>query len=470
MSGADNIQITVRERPLSTDINDLQSMQARVLSELVRYWTRYRVQGVPFTESNRRFAAGLAVTDSGSDVLVGVGVLGQNSATLVPTPGPLDSSFRLARLDTPVTIPGEAPVSDAWYLLEAQMVQVTATTVSRDVLDGGSGTFVPQNVPKQILRSIQFQLVAGAASLPLPTGGDWVPLAGIKWPSGGGAPLAIIDLRQLPDIDSDGTPLAGLIEQQRVETVSTTDIASDDVHVIARTRGPSGVLAGISNGAIDITDALYLEPGTVLSSGSFYYLYLASWSNQLIRPQAAQPPLGLFQGVLVLSATPPVAGTLTPSAAVTLPAPYAAWTVTSAAVCVGALRRETTGWRVSAEDRGQGMLTPLQVAAAAPAAVASVTQNVDLSSYVPAHARIARLRLRVQVSAITGSPLGATVQIGITSAVTPLDDTLRMGLVDMIEFDWPIRTLGSLLTYVYTLLPVATGTINHQLTVVGWRV
>ena len=123
----------------------------------------------------------------GNDVSVAAGVLLQDSATLTPVPGSLDSNYRVGinRVATIVAMP--APGGTTFYLIEGQVYELTTTTESRDILDPATGNFVPTNVPKQRERRVQFQVVAGGADAPAPSGGEWVPIAIVRRPGGGGA-------------------------------------------------------------------------------------------------------------------------------------------------------------------------------------------------------------------------------------------------------------------------------------------
>lgn len=473
MSGNDNLLMNNLERALSTDINDLQSLQARVLAELFRYTFRARAIGVPFVESNRNIAMGLAVAASGSDVSISQGVLLQQSSTLAPIPGALDSTYRLSRLNAPVVVTGPVPGVNNWYLVEAQMVQSVVTSSVRDIYNPGTQTFAPALVPKVIAQSMQFQLVAGAGGqLPLPSGGDWVPIAGVLWPAGGGAPLRIVDMRPLPDVEEGGSPLSAEVVHQRVNSATLPDTPSNDIIVGARTFNSQGRMGGTVAAPFDPTSVDFLATGTVLAANQWYYLYLASWSALALKPQNAQPSPTIYRGVLALSSTPPVTGSLLPSAPVTLPAPYGALAVPAVgAVCVGAFRRNATntGFLQSSETRGRGTVSSgagaivVNTSAAGPAA--SQTVSVNLATFVPRHARSIRLRFDTDASVVAGTPYGMQVGVRRTGDVNNAQQ-FGCGMFDSAEFDWPVE-LGDLLTYTASL---TGGTANFisSLVVVGW--
>jgi len=490
MSGNDNVLINNLERALSTDTNNLQSVQARVLAELARFLFRSRVQGAAFVETTEPFLAGLAVTASGSDLQVGVGVLGQQSATVLPVPGPLDSDYRLSRLDTPATIAGPVPGVNTWYLVEAQATQVVASSVVRDIYNPGTGTFAPALVNKLLTNSIQFQLTAGGANVPLPVGGDWVPLAAVQFPAGGGAPLQIVDARPLPEIDSEGRSIDGQILHQTIRTTSTPDVPSNAAFVSASVVGPAGKLGGLYSGSL--TASSVLEPGTVLAGSTWYYLWLCPWSAFDLRPSPGQLSGADFQGVLTVSPTPPSAGTILPSAPIQLPVPWSLFS-TSDAVCVGAVRRNAanSGWVSSIEAAHQGSLplgafslSGVPVAGtnfvrayfdAVPSAVLNTrTVAVNLAGFVPEHASSVRLAVHVETSlnvgtgrfdlgvAASGSTFGWSYQSMGQENGTGSTTTEVWSFVD-----WPRGSLGDAID-VNTFCTASAQQLSVY--VVGWTV
>lgn len=476
MSGNDNLLMNNLERALSGDVNDLQSLQARVLAEFSRYTFSRRAQGLLFSDSTRQIAMGLGVSAAGSNVVVSEGVLFQQSATLPPAPGALDSNYRLARLDSAATIVGPVPGVNSWYLLEAQMVQQVASSSVRDIYNPATQTFVPTLVDKILVNSIQFQLTAGGADIPFPSGGNWVPLAAVEWPAGGGAPLQIYDLRTLPDVNEGGFPINPEVDQQLVVTNSLPDAPSNNIAVSARASNFLGKLGGTSSVPFDATSAAVVEPGTVFSADTWYYLYLSAWSPSAIKPQGGQLPAFAFSGVLVLSATPPFLGATNPSAFVQLPAPFSLMSAGTAAVCVGAVRRNSanTGWICSEESDRQGVVTSGIAAGAivtdfdTQLGVPSFSRAIDFSTTIPRHARTAIVELQFQTNNIVGSPTGYVVTVFRTGDVNPYILT-RVGLRDSVRFEWPVAKLGDLATVSALLQPASSADISVFTLVVGWR-
>ena len=474
MSGNDNLLMNTLERATSGDINDLQSLQARVLAELFRQTFSRRTLGQAFSDQTRSICMGLGVTPSGGDVIVGLGILAQQSATLPPVPGALDSTYRLARLDTAATITGPTPGANTWYLLEAQMVPLVASTQVRDIYNPGTQTFVPTLVTKINLQSIAFQIVPGVgANLPAPSGGDWVPLAGVEWPAGGGAPLNIVDLRQLPDAVEGGLPLDATVEQQRILTASTPAAQTNDVSIIAQASNDRARLGG-ETGLFDATSATVIEPGTLFAASTWYYLYLAEWSALALAPQGAQ---GFsMRGVVVVSATPPILGTATPSAAITPPAPFALPTLN--AICIGAVRRNTTntGWVSTDEADRQGLAStsgPSEevsvtggIFVSAPA-LGNVSIPINLATFVPRHAKTAILYVETNAGGVVGAQ-SYDVELQDQAGPTTYAQA-RCGLLDGTTMEWPIQKLGDLMTLRLDTFPGGTATIIVNAKLVGWR-
>jgi hypothetical protein len=347
MSGADHVTINVRERPSSTDLNNLQSMQARTLLDLLNYASIQQLLGVPGLAVTPRncVLGGLTVTPSGTNIVIAAGALLQSSATLAPAPGALDSSYRIGVLRAPYTMTLATPGVDSIFLIEAQMVEVTTTTESRDVLNSLTGNFVPTALPKQVERQLVFQCVTTVtAHAPAPSGGNWVPICAIRRAAGGGALVAtdIVDARPMQgpfDAPSTIAPKVNggrLIVTAAAPTVVTLDADIDGMygHRVIQTQV-----------AIDPSNASYLSPTTAIAASTWYYLYLAPWAgSHTVRKMDTQIAV---EGVLVLSSVTPSSNARRNGAAIQLPSPYGVTDAASdTAYFIGAIRRNAanTGW------------------------------------------------------------------------------------------------------------------------------
>lgn len=364
MSGADNIQFNNLERALSTDLNNTEAVLTRTAADNLRYalatqgYPDGNTSSMPTQTIQNVVLGGLAVTPSGgTGVFVAPGVLCQDSASLTPTPGTYDSDYRIARLEDVETVAALTPGTDVYYLLEAQMVEVIESSQIRDIYNPSTQTFVPTSVPKVIRRTIQFQWTAGTTTnFPVPTGGNWVPIAGLFRPAAGGNVTAaqIYDMRVFPrprTVFSADHDVAGVVHRRsytsdRMGSVCqiTADAHIGSEHVWIKWGPTSDVL--------NLFDARIKDPTSVLANLDKVYLYLVPWSAAKIAPVGQNLPImarntlpyvtvstiRLSQrGLLVLSKVAPGSqGEITNGATLNLPAPFNGATVPAvSAVCIG---------------------------------------------------------------------------------------------------------------------------------------
>lgn len=454
MSGADNVLFNNLERALSSDLNNLESMKDRVLLEELRFANEAKQMGsIGYDRAERNVViGGLVCSPNGNDIEISPGVLAQYSTTLAPVPGTLDSDYRMGRLSAAEVIAMPVPGVDTWYLIEAQMTEVVALNQVRDIFNPGLGVFVPTAVDKWLVRSIQFQVVPGAAgALPLPTGGDWVAIHAVFRPAGGGAVGYddIVDMRPFPGLyDTENWD-----KRTRETTITTAHVqggaADNDAQVVGGVetsgckmeyQGPSGV---------DWTDPSLVDPTTVLAADTWYYIYLCYWGSGLGN---VTPPLPGIEdtnarkrGIVVLSHVEPVMSG-SPlhlnSLDLNLPAPWTAATrVAGEAHCIGALRRNAanTGWSMQRSlGSGWHIIESITLASGAPV----IGDNtVTVTGLVPLNAQAWRLRIEYDDA---GGPTGA-LQLQIKkSAGGPLigvyDGTVRDDTT--FYFDVPAAFIG----------------------------
>lgn len=364
MSGADNIQFNNLERALSTDLNNTEAVLTRTAADNLRYGLATQgypdgsVSSMPTQTIQNVVLGGLAVTPSGgTGVLVSPGVLCQDSASLTPTPGTYDSDYRIARLEDVETIAVLTPGTDMYYLLEAQMVEVIASSELRDIYNPSTQTFVPTSVPKVIRRSIQFQWTAGTTTnFPVPTGGNWVPIAGLFRPSGGGNVTAaqIYDMRVFPrprTVFSSDHDIAAVVYRR--------SYSSDSVGAVCRITADAQIGServwlkwGDPGNVLNLTDARVKDPTSTFADKDKAYLYLVPWSAAKIPAVGQNLPIMAREtapyvttstsrldqrGVLVFSKVAPGSvGEITNGATLNLPAPFNGATAAAAtAVCIG---------------------------------------------------------------------------------------------------------------------------------------
>lgn len=352
MASNDAEVINTLERAASGDINDLQSIQTRLWTDAMGFYGQsLRVLAEPSDTVRNVVLGGLTVSPSGVNVQVAPGALGQNSPTLPPVPGVLDSTYRFSRNDIATVVPMPAPGALTYYLVEAQMVEVITSTQLRDIYNPTLNVFVPTLVTKQIQHQIAFQVLTGTTDAPAPSGGDWVPIAIVKRPAGGPAvlPEDIIDVRPLAEFGRE-RPTKPVSMIDRLDVLLGAGAPTNRVQVFTQIDGPQGLrtfeLLSSSAFSEDMTSARFIGPGVVLAANTRFYLYLAPWSALSLNPRFNGGVNDSYEGVLVLSDVAPTNSGRN-GAPIALPAPFGIVAApTSTAYYVATLMRDAanTGW------------------------------------------------------------------------------------------------------------------------------
>lgn len=366
MSGTDQIVLNTRERASSDDMNNLQALKDRTLldSWLEQFQRRtYSVGAQPVEVSQPIVLGGLEVAPSGLDIGVSPGVLLQDSTTLVPVPGALDSDYRWSALRAAAVIANPAPGGDTWFLIEAQMSEVVAATATRDIFDTATGLFVPTLVDKRTERTIVLSLVTGTATdIPLPTGGDFVVIGAVLVPTGGGAiPAAnFFDMRPLwDDLGPANRPAASQGRRQtEIETANDPTVAKDiRIAAEAWVEGRRLWFETDENGVNLVSNLATFRDGItnpqVINTLSFLYIapldhtaLPAGADAMFIRNPYAQGGLPQMNGntILIWSTTPPSADKMLNGTALDAPPPFDSYTIpVGRAVCIGALHTDSSG-------------------------------------------------------------------------------------------------------------------------------
>lgn len=478
MSGTDSIVINVRERPLSSDINNLQSLTARTLMNLMRSLGGAKFFGVPGVELPiNSYPAGLvpSIAPSGVDIQIGPGILLQDSLTLSPVPTTLDSQFRFGSNSASSVVLMPSPVVETFYLIEAQVAPVVVDTASRDILDPGTGNFVPTLVTKEIDYQVQFQLLTGGADAPAPSGGDWVPLCIVRRPAGGGPIVAtdIIDVRTITD-HGGPRPNAPLLRRCTVRSGSFPGAANNQHEVRAEIDGPFGVRKRDDLITFtDFGDASVLSPATVFAADTWFYAYLCGWSAGLLNPSPAATALRQTVGVFVVSDVAPDAFRRN-SAPITLPSPYNLTTApATTAYCVGAFRRNllNTGFVTTNIYEDAAVMTNLRVQQnVSGAGVPAFNSTVNLAGFYPVGARSVRVSIQTDAGGLAGALVNTGYDLFISAVTATTYRKESLGLFDAIELDLPVASLGDQYDMLLSFNPVgATGTITLIVDVIGWN-
>lgn len=407
MASTDNVVINVRERPLSSDINNLQSMIGRDLLDILQQMmseTVFNVPGSgPGSATRNVVLNGLEVVANGSNVSVNAGALLQYSLTLPPALGSLDSPYRMGISRAAQTLAMPSPGVESWVVIEAQMTEVITVTASRDILDPGTGNFVPTLVDKQKERQLQFQVsAANPATIPAFSGGDWIPIAAVRRPGGGGAvaPGDIYDLRDLwsERLGRGNQNLSALNSGSgnplNAQLWTSLGAASEAVTInyLQGVTKEGQLLWFSSNGVpVTINVAPFTESGFAPAAGDWCYLYLAPWRGLPVRNGQAG---GAGNALLVVSQVAP-SFDLYNAAPITPSAPFSSTTLgVGEAVCVGALLRNSlnNGWNpIWTADGRTWTSTSTGTLLANFAPPSAGANNVVLGTNVPACARILRV-------------------------------------------------------------------------------
>ena len=423
----DRTQFNTRERALSTDANDLQTVATRMLGDFLTSMNGSRFFGPSVPIFFRSWSKGLALApDGGSGALLSPGVLLQESATWPAAPSSLEGTARLGINRQNLAVPLPSPAGDTYYLLEARVVDVVSLNASRDVFDPGSGNFIPTAVDKQVQRRIETQLVVGtAADLPAPSADPWVPLYGILIPAGGFAPLdpnAVVDLRQewADGQASNEFPFAfgdGFDVHARFATANSyhTPVLGNLLGTCdIRGFGGSFAYELLSRSALAFI-APAEEPGFALAADTMVHYYLCGVNSGsfAVAPREQSVGLGadtLTQGILLASLLAPDPFSRTNAFTLTLPPPWTNWNAGSVApgtaLYVGGAMVDTLGTSLvpmeqASNGTAQLMTFPFDTNAVglralnfASGAFAPVALPMSLVGKVPDSVRLVQLQLQ----------------------------------------------------------------------------
>lgn len=385
MASTDSSIINTRERPLSTDIMNVQNMLGRTILDIWKFAIAESVLNAPGTPPGwspvNVVLNGLVVSPgSTGTVAISAGALIQNSPTLSPPLGALDSTYRIGINRDSVEVAIPTPPSTSYCLIEAQMVDVVTNTQSRDRFDIPTESFQAVSLTKLTQREVQFQVTTNPGSIPDFSGNDWVPIAAVKVDTSGSYTSAdIIDLRpmwssRLGRDNERVTAAAAPSGNPRLGGGSFVlrNLANIELAIAAYTEDGARMWA---SGELATTDTAFQEGGLAYLASTWYYVYLSPFRGSL--PVNAQGIGG--RGVVVISANAPANGTN--SAPLTLPAPFDLGTVPiGAATCIAAIRRNggNTGFVATQSSDGHTFL--MQGSNAIPAVLLGVSLGPTLST------------------------------------------------------------------------------------------
>ncbi len=421
MSAADRVVFILNERYVSSDLNILENLWARWLTDALVYRD---AQVLPAVSSSavgapvlmQAVLGGLEVSANGTSIDVAKGALVQTSPIAPVTDDPITAmaiGFNTATL----TLATPAPGGDTWCLVQAQVQDVADGTVTVDIFNGS--VFVPtagQVKRRRRTLNVTIKETGGTAtSIPAPDAG-FIPIAALFRPGGGGAVTnaAIVDIRPMLPVPH-GTP-----HELRDHFYRTNDLAGTQTTITMSVRvgSQNGEMhfepSSSSPTAFQPEAAAWKETGSpALAANEWWYLYMCPL---VIGGLPAIRPRHLYanyksEGVLVMSQVAPRTNLRDNSALITLPQPFAAHTVPiGQAVFVGAIRRNAgnTGWVPMSGVRGHVRFSDKAfydiAAGAAPLAMFTATGG---SNVLPAGARA----FDVTVLAATAGAASTTVAV-----------------------------------------------------------
>lgn len=334
MSGNDRVNFSTREQLLSTDVNENSRIAARLpLDSLLYLRSAYTPPGGS-EEVLPVVIGGLQAQGEASGVTISRGMLAQAWPGTGTAPGADDSPLVMGRANVSVNVAIPVPGSDTYYLVQARATETPTISAGRNVWDEVSQSFVPTALTTKIENTLEFLVSAGTTTdLPLPTDG-YVPICGVLRRATGAAPLAseIYDLRPLRHEAGLGDDI--LDTQLQTEPVVPITRLSRFQFQARQDRAGRCHVSSLGQ-YVDVLDAVYRDPTTVIATNTWYYLYLATWGGTLPSGQYADLRA---RGVFVCSSTPPgEQGDNVTEGGLTLPPPFSNDTA-ARAICVGMVK------------------------------------------------------------------------------------------------------------------------------------
>lgn len=475
MAGTDNLKVTVRERPLSDDINDLQSMLGRALCDALQgmHYSELVSGNNPMqtTAPEGVILGGLSVSAAGLNVAVSPGALLQNNGALLPVPGTYDSNVRLAFLRTVTQIVAPVPGVDTYYALEGRMTEVVVTTPSRDVLDPVTGSFVPTVVDKHIERRIELRFNAGSTTAPPSPTTGWVPLAVVFRGAGAGvvASTDIQDARVFfdPSVKArpgELSPVTRSVEFPRSYLNTASRIPADDDltlkldMMVIDSAGRKAFAKSVGFVDVSIFDQQtgIAFPG---ADGARKYLYLFHGSHPVSDRYAGVA----HRGYIVVSDVAPGIDNVN-SAAIACTAVAGGSIGQGSAVCIGSVVSNGVGWYPMAQVGRK--VSCYRLATSAAAALPTV---VFSSSSLPANAKVIDCRLNVSMSA-GGAGSVAVTEPGASSSFANATELIVVNsaaaqMSTRITIPWPKNGSNEICS-AHAQIVTAT---SMSLEVMGWE-
>ncbi|CAB4155056.1 hypothetical protein UFOVP650_70 [uncultured Caudovirales phage] len=235
----DRVVINQLERAASADINNLQHMGARQLTDVLRFLGAARrypaaVASGDVSQQPQTWFMGVTVEKSSATFyIVNAGMMSSISTpnlTLDPLEGNAPIGFLRTSVVRPMPVANAARTSGEFYLISARIVSVVTLNTVVEVFDVPSQTFVPTAKDKRIEYQLEFRedvgpqvpSIATQGAYPafsvVPSGAGWEPVAFIKvYPN-----TANVEHGEVTDVRRD---LRDLLRGAPLDPLLTADIA-----------------------------------------------------------------------------------------------------------------------------------------------------------------------------------------------------------------------------------------------------
>lgn len=350
------------EKAIEQDFEDDQDYAGRHLGELTRFDAGAYPQTLGNDENGTMARVGGLSLDLhfSGDLLVRTGYLMQVSGTLPSVIGPLDSTARVGLLlaDHQVTVPDLGPGVDRYYLVQARVVEATASE-NRDIFNTTLQAYDPPAlITKRKTHTVEIALKVGSAAGLIPTVDAGYTAIGAVFKSEAFA-LTTANFIDLRPLERDQV---GVVQR----TISSTanhgyPICREMAVFQASNTVMHGRWAAVVNGFLASmrTPTAGTNPGNLKHSsdadvtGRWYYIYLGqnplglaiggAGRGRVGNAYATTPNMPSGNAVMAVSSVAPVRGMN--GASVPLVAPFESVSAGAGTmVCVGVLRKAASGW------------------------------------------------------------------------------------------------------------------------------
>jgi hypothetical protein len=369
----DNVVFNNLERTVSDDANIIQSLSGRLLAETVRGMARrFKVGGVSSEPSTFGVASGLKISTSGTNAVVGEGILAiygvASSPPLVPVPDALDSNTRIGLLTSSVSLPVPSRGVDTYWLIQARVERSDTLIESRDIFNPVTQTYTstPSIVKRQESKAVASLKEGTTTTIPAPDTG-YVRIGAVMLTAGGGSIATNATHQLVPQFGDISTEYSdtGTCNRTSFKHRSNQQINEASTgsyfHFAAEVNGYK-LWAKTDNTTTDTTlrDTAFIDPnytGSASTSEMWWYVYLAAPDDYVPENFYSNgTTMDVEHRGLIISSRvrPDVHGLNNSSLGV--PNPLGGTILAGNAACVGIFRTNGTGTNIDFVDVSTGGL------------------------------------------------------------------------------------------------------------------